>query len=453
MAAVAAIFRSDSRVSSKRRNSATESGGVSPAIPWRRSQASPHDLQKNAHSTGGAATEKTTHPALPRDSYSFRQNGRDPDNYKVQPVFYKNSHFHIVSGEFPVYSSYKEDGTDAVRYDQHQPVCLHLLVRNPDSIHSEIGGEKATTAPELGNTPHASLGNNRFRIFNPNDSICHLHPGMNGTILHTKYGLSCFLFRNCTNVTVDSIHIQDFGGMGYVVLPRCRDFTFRNLRFAPVNRQFTPYSCTVDAIHITGIGGKLVLEDCFFDGIGDDTLNVHVPVLRIKSIGPDTMELFLDKPNALFPKRWGCAGDILAVFDGDTLEKKAEIRIGSIRENAIAWSSSESAEIRAGDYVINTFFCPAVVIRRCVVDNSRSRFCIESAERAEIYENRFSMGPSKPPVYISSAFRHWGEAGIVENVSIHDNELLSIPDPLCPFGNTLRKAVWIRINDKESSRT
>lgn len=271
---------------------------------------------------------------------------------------------------------------------------------------------------------------------------------MNGTILHTKYGLSCFLFRNCTNVTVDSIHIQDFGGMGYVVLPRCRDFTFRNLRFAPVNRQFTPYSCTVDAIHITGIGGKLVLEDCFFDGIGDDTLNVHVPVLRIKSIGPDTMELFLDKPNALFPKRWGCAGDILAVFDGDTLEKKAEIRIGSIRENAIAWSSSESAEIRAGDYVINTFFCPAVVIRRCVVDNSRSRFCIESAERAEIYENRFSMGPSKPPVYISSAFRHWGEAGIVENVSIHDNELLSIPDPLDPFGNTLRKAVWIRINDK-----
>ncbi len=332
----------------------------------------------------------------------------------------------------------------------NRPIGIYWFgTQNQNGVHSEIGGEVATTAPELENTPHTDLGNSRFRIFNPKDSIRHLRPGMNGTILHTKYGLSCFLFRNCTNVTMDSINIQDFGGMGYVVLPRCRDFTFRNLRFAPVERQFTPYSCTVDAIHITGLGGKLLLEDCFFDGIGDDALNVHAPALRIRNIDSGRMELFLDKPNALFPKRWGCAGDILAVFDGETLEKKAKIRIEDIRENSIAWTSAAPRKVRKGDYVINTFFTPSVVIRRCVVVNSRSRFCIEAAEKAEIYDNRFCMGPSQSPIYISSGFRQWGEAGTVENISIHDNELLSIPDPSCPIGCTHREGVWIRINDQE----
>ena len=77
--------------------------------------------------------------------------------------------------------------------------------------------------------------------------------------------------------------------------------------------------------------------------------------------------------------------------------------------------------------------------------NSRSRFCIQAAAKLEICHCYFDMVGFLSPVYISSAFRYWGEGGWVEDVDIHDNEIRMPEDPDAnPFRSP---AIWIRVND------
>lgn len=315
----------------------------------------------------------------------------------------------------------------------------------------EIGGELRTTAPERLSQPHKELGNNRIRVF------CHIapdetvYPGMRGTVKHFYYGLSCFVFRSCEQITVESVTINDCGGMAFLILPRSKDFIFRNVRIEPLKQEHTVYSSIADAIHITGLSGKLLIENCHFDGIGDDILNCRTSALRILEKTANHLTLYFDKPSAIFPKRWGRTGDVLAVFDSETLELKTKIRIGTIMENELTFSADPAApEIQPGDYVVNVYYRPEITIRNCTGLRSRSRIVIQSAERAEICGCRFDFSAFNVPVYISSAFRGWGEAGIVENVSVHDNELLCLKAPGQSGSLTASpKAVWIRVNDHD----
>ena len=73
-----------------------------------------------------------------------------------------------------------------------------------------------------------------------------------------------------------------------------------------------------------------------------------------------------------------------------------------------------------------------------------------AAKRAEFSGNYFDMCSFKAPIYISCSFRRWAEAGIVENISIHDNDLFCTRDPLDV--ETHREAVWVRIGEPEPER-
>lgn len=322
---------------------------------------------------------------------------------------------------------------------------------NQDGIRSVLADELTTTAPELVDTSHQPLGGNRFRIFHPRESAGRLRPGMHGTLLHTNYGLSCFVFRDCSGVTIESVEIQDFGGMGCVILPRCRDFTFRRFRCRTPDRERQPYSCTLDAIHTTGLGGKLLMENCSFEGVGDDILNTHAVPLHVVEKHGAELVLRLDKPGARFPERWGRGGDLLAVYDGENFRRKTPVVIHSITQDRLTVESSAGTdEVQVGDYLLNTAYCPEITVRNCVAVNCRSRFCLEAAKRAEFSGNYFDMCSFKAPIYISCSFRRWAEAGIVENISIHDNDLFCTRDPLDV--ETHREAVWVRIGEPEPER-
>ncbi len=332
-----------------------------------------------------------------------------------------------------------------------RPLGLYWFgTRHPEGIHSVIAGEIATTSLEPVDTPHLPLGGNRFRIFNLWGDAGKLRPGMHGALLHTNYGLSCFVFRDCSGVTIDSVEIQDFGGMGCVILPYCRDFIFRRFCCRTSDRELQPYSCTRDAVHTTGLGGKLLMENCFFEAVGDDILNSHAVPLHVVEKRGAELVLRLDKPGARFPERWGRAGDLLAVYDGENFRRKTPVVIRSIeREHLTVDAAAGAEEVQVGDYLLNTAYCPEITVRNCVAVNCRSRFCVEAARGAEFYGNHFDMCSFTAPIYISCSFREWAEAGIVENISVHDNDLFCIRDH--QNVETDRKAVVVWVRDEPDS--
>ena len=92
---------------------------------------------------------------------------------------------------------------------------------------------------------------------------------------HSLYPANQITFRNCTKVLLQDITVESSPGESCAIYPRCRDFTFKRfaIRLSAGSKRI--YASNADGIHITGLGGKLVIEDSVFENLGDDALNVH----------------------------------------------------------------------------------------------------------------------------------------------------------------------------------
>lgn len=332
------------------------------------------------------------------------------------------------SVDVELYSSIPLDGKEkflaGMAFTDHDyPLSIHYIhnrsEQNPE-IHSYIGDEIATTAPELVNARHERIGEDVWRIYTESDTSM-LVPGMKCNVSHTYYGLTAFVFRSCKDVVVESVHISNFGGFGYLILPACENFTFRNVRFQSDDRIHQPYSVTADGIHITGLGGKLVIEDSYFELIGDDWLNSHTAVLTVTQKEGNALSLIFDKPNALFPKRWTQPGDLLYVYDKDNLGLKCKIKSVSCNEEKLV--VDDASMVNAGDFITNANYCPDICIRNTTFTNSRSRLCLQSANSIDIHDCNIDICSRLAAIYISAAFRYWGEAGSVKDVNIYNNRI------------------------------
>ncbi len=319
--------------------------------------------------------------------------------------------------------------------DEMVPTCGSFVSAKPDpAIRTLIAGEIPCTNPAKLNAPHEMIGDQIFCI----DSY-QVEGDMSGkrcNISHSYYGLTAVIFRNCDNVIVEDIHFANYGGFAFAILPRCKDFTFRRLKFKSNDPEHQPFSINADGIHVTGLCGRLTVEDCYFEQLGDDCVNLHAHVMEVKSIDQSGAHIVYDKIGGKIAPEWGMAGDKLRVYDPDTLDFKGYAVVESFDGGVVKTSGME---LKVGDLITNETFFPEFNAIRCVCKNCRSRpFVIQSTDKAIIRDCEFyGCGPA---VYISAAFKIWLEAGPVKNVEIIGNK----------FGTTTERnknngAVFIRL--------
>jgi hypothetical protein len=302
--------------------------------------------------------------------------------------------------------------------DDMTPTCGSFVSAQPDpNIRTLIAGEIPCTNPAKLNAPHKMIGNQLFRI----NAYCvegdMTHAKCN--ISHSYYGLTAVIFRNCDNVTVEDIHFANYGGFAFAILPRCRDFTFRRLRFASKDPEHQPFSINADGIHITGLTGKITVEDCWFEQLGDDCINLHTHVMSVKELTDGGARIIYDKIGGKIAPEWGLKGDKLRVYNSDTLDFKGYAVIDSFKDGVVT-VDGDSVALLPGDLITNEAFFPEFEATRCVAKNCRSRpFVIQSTNKARISDCDFyGCGPA---VYISAAFKIWLEAGPAKNIEIIGN--------------------------------
>lgn len=355
---------------------------------------------------------------------NFKVSASQPANIGGKIVNVANNYVDVE-----LFSSIELDGNERFLAgmaftDNYCPLSIHYIInkneQNP-AVHSIVGEEIATTAPELVNARHERIDKNIWRIYTEADTSM-LVPGMNCNVSHSYYGPAAFVFRSCKDVVIEAVHIANFGGFGYLILPECENFTFRNVRFQSDDRIHQPYSVTSDGIHTTGLGGKLVIEDSYFELVGDDCLNSHTSVLTVSKKEDNMLSLIFDKPNSIFPKRWTKTGDTLYVYDRKSLVLKCRIKVLSYKDALLL--ADDASEVNKGDFVINARYLPDITIKNTTITNSRSRICLQSANSVDIHDCNIDICPHLAAIYISAAFHYWGEAGSVKDVNIYNNKIL-----------------------------
>jgi len=321
-------------------------------------------------------------------------------------------------------------GVDAILgYD---PKARRLSRRYID--HYQKGFKKGTelVSPEV---MRVFLGfHDRFR--DGDDAAGILPPvGTWVNIRHPAYGPGAFSFSQCTKVQVENITIYcspGFGLHGY----GSEDIVLKKLKVMPKPGSGRWMSTTVDATHFSGCRGTLIMEDCIFEGMGDDATNIHG--------GYGVVAEQLDE-KTLSLRRIGTMpqiGDRLELGSGDNpLVPYTTATVSSVKADkntrgaVVQFSEALPEQTGEGDIVGNASTCPVVRIRRCTVYRNRARgFLIKT--RDVIIENCTFQSTSSAALNINSDINVWWESIGTRDVVVRNNQFID-----CKFESSYHDAL------------
>ena len=270
------------------------------------------------------------------------------------------------------------------------------------------------------------IGERMIRMFcwpSTGVQILDLTPGERLCMRHSLYPTNQITFRNCSHVLLQDITVESSPGESCAIYPRCRDFTFKRFAVRLPAGSKRIYASNADGIHITGLGGKLVLEDCIFENLGDDALNVHTTGAVVTGAQDDILHCTLGdrlgKIGLPLDPDWADSGDEIAVYGGGTFVKKGSLRVVSYEVGRLRFADA-TCSILPGDMLANLAFCPDTVVRNCKVHGTRARGILFQTNKVLLEDCTFS-DISHQAIQITSDMTRWSEMCPCEEVVIRNN--------------------------------
>ncbi|KPK82661.1 MAG: hypothetical protein AMJ81_09600 [Phycisphaerae bacterium SM23_33] len=215
---------------------------------------------------------------------------------------------------------------------------------------------------------------------------------------HVVYGPGALAFRSSADVRVENVTIYATPGMG-VTGSQSTDLHLKAVRV--MNRPGTRriMSATADATHFNACCGSIRIEDCLFEGMGDDAVNVHGMYLRVTQRLDDKTILAVVRNNWLFPPQPGHNLELidpasLLPYDTGCVEAvSVDRRAGTHR---ITFARPLPQRLQAGHYLGNTAWAPKLRITGCQVRANRARgFLIQTRDALGVHRHARRRHPQQ----------------------------------------------------------
>lgn len=237
-------------------------------------------------------------------------------------------------------------------------------------------------------------------------------------------------------ISLRDVAIHSSFGMG--LLAQCsRDISFLGTKSAtektsgvfPRAATNRTHSTTADATHFSNCGGKIRVENSFFETMLDDAINVHSTCLAIAEIGaPSTIRCVYRHWQATGFDIFS-AGSAVRFIKGKTLEPLVDENLAHVRsvkrvsptEIFIELDAPVPAEISVGDAVENADLQPQVVFRGNVVQNNRARGALFTTPKKVLVENNVFRNVSGAAILLAGDAQGWFESGACDGVEIREN--------------------------------
>ena len=270
-----------------------------------------------------------------------------------------------------------------------------------------------------------------------------LAAGEHVIVRHDIYGYNGFSLRGCSKVLFEDVTIYSLGGMG-VYAAASTDITVRRMKVAkgPDGKRWM--STTADATHFNTCRGTIALEDCRFEGMGDDATNIHNHFWIVSGRrGDDTLRVTLKRVRRhTMPGNPPRAGDTIEIGGPEnplspytTRTVKAVQADPKNKDLIITFTKPLTAKTRSGDVVWNISAAPKARIRRCTVKNNRARGMLIQT-RDVILEGCLFENCSGAAIHVASDINYWHEGIGVRDLVIRNNRFIG-----CNYGAARRGAV------------
>jgi parallel beta-helix repeat protein len=289
--------------------------------------------------------------------------------------------------------------------------------------HYQLGFEKTTEV----------IGPGIMRLFiGRKDRFAGTMPavGMNIIARHQVYGYQSFEFEKCTDVHLENVSIYSNPGMG-VVAEECRDINISHLKVMIKPGSGRWMSCTADATNFSGCRGTIVMENCLFEGQGDDATNVRSGHYLLVSERLDNNKLRIKTGyrygSDLTPPKIGdkieLSGEDKPLLPYSTLTVRSVETDDQGKTLVVGFSEKLPERTKKGDIAGNSSSCPVLRIRNCTAIRNRARgFIIKT--RDVIIEDCTFQDICASAVGLEADINAWWESIGSGDVIIRNNRFI-----------------------------
>lgn len=243
---------------------------------------------------------------------------------------------------------------------------------------------------------------------------------------------ACVVYR-AADVVFEDVAIHTAWGMGAIV-QMSENFTWRGTGRASdrTSGVFPPQGSArvttlhADASHFSNVKGAVVVENCLFETMMDDAINVHSTCLGIVAIeGPRRIRCRYMHDQAIGFGVFS-AGDTLRFIRGKTLETGAEVKVAAVeshdeREVSLVLAQDMPSDCVVGDAVENADYQPSVLFRGNVVRNNRARGALFTTPKRVVVEGNLFDHVSGSAILFAGDAQGWYESGACTDVLVRGN--------------------------------
>lgn len=228
------------------------------------------------------------------------------------------------------------------------------------------------------------------------------------------------------NITLREVK-QRFSYSLAVVMQDCENINIEKADFSPEKGSAKHMASIADFIQICMCRGKVSVTDSFFEGAGDDTLNVHGFHFKIADIkkaekgGELTVKFGHPQSHGFNPLR---VGDEIEYFSPSTLlcSGKAEITSSELIDEftiKLGVTSLEGAE--KGKVIEDVSACPSLYFARNKMKKIVTRGILVTTRGKVVIEDNDFIDTQMSSILFSDDAKSWYESGCCKDVTIRNN--------------------------------
>ncbi len=288
-----------------------------------------------------------------------------------------------------------------------------IRAKTPDKINRV--GHPLISALKIEN-----IGERKIRVRYPN--TFRFKTGDRYYLFDVRRQFAGIFVSKSENVTLENIK-QRFNYSLALVAQDSENITVENVCFAPEKGSARKMASVADFIQLCMCRGKMIVKDSYFDGAGDDLLNVHGIHFKITEIkGKELTVRFMHPQSHGFnPIR---VGDTIAYINPETLLQEGTAVIEEselLNEYEIRLTVSSTQNAKAGAVIEDISACPSLEF----VGNQSTRIItrgllITTRGKVNVENNHFSS-TSMSGILLSDDAKSWYESGMCRNVTVKGN--------------------------------
>ena len=241
---------------------------------------------------------------------------------------------------------------------------------------------------------------------------------------HSTRDHAGMFFFHSKNIRLEDVSIYHTAGLG-VLSQYSENLHFERTEMVPNPDKNRYLSGHDDGFHFMGCKGHVQVENCRFQGLMDDPINIHGTCVPVVERVSDTVLRCQFAHGMSCGLLWGQPGDNVGFIDRETMHTFATRELATFesidKDNfLLTFREPIPQQVEVGVALENLTWTPSVTIRDCFVGCCRARgFLLSTPGKTLVENNTFETSGSA--ILIAGDANQWYESGAVTDVTIRDN--------------------------------